>query len=106
HPTGQFAYDVARSQAASLAAAEAYAYGGDALLRIDVEGLEALGAMLAFLRQVPLKEAPALADLGVVDDGSPLLGEVLNLLVRRNLLFRLVAAPSAEFRVNVQLEIG
>ena len=102
-PTRQFAYDVARGQAASLAAAEAYAYGGDALLRVDGDDLEALGEMLAFLRQVPLKEAPAVADLGVVDDGSPLLGEVLNLLVRRNLLFRPVAEPSSEFRINVQL---
>ena len=102
-PTGHFAYEVARGQAASLAAAEAYAYGGDALLTIDGDDLEAVGQMLAFLRDVTPSDAPALADLGVVDDGSPLLGEVLNLLVRRNLLFRLVAAPSSEFRINVQL---
>jgi hypothetical protein len=42
-------------------------------------------------------------DLAVVDDGSPPLGELLNLLVRRNLLFRIVKEPSPQYRVNVQL---
>jgi hypothetical protein len=31
------------------------------------------------------------------------MGEALNLLVRRNLLFRIVPAPSAQYRVNVKL---
>jgi len=38
-----------------------------------------------------------------VDDGSPLAGEVMNLLSRRNLLFRVVPAPAPELGINVRL---
>ena len=99
---GRFSYDLPQGQAA-LAAAEAFAYGVDALLKIDPVDLESLGGMLAFLRQLPPSDATAVADLGVIDDGSPLMGEVMNLLVRRNLLFRVVEAPSPQFRINVEL---
>ena len=99
---GKFSYDVPRGQA-TLAAAEAFAYGADALVKIDPADLEAFSGLLAFLRRLPVSEAPAVADFGVVDDGSPLLGEVLNLLVRRNLLFRVGDAPFPELRINVRL---
>src|SRR3989442_6531073 len=59
--------------------------------------------MLAFVAQVPANDLPAVADLAVVDDGSAPLGEVLNLLVRRNLLIRIVKAPSPDFGINVKL---
>jgi hypothetical protein len=101
-PAGQYAYDLPAGRAA-LAAAEAYAYGGDAVLKIDPGDLDSLGRMLAFLAQLPANELPGAADLAVVDDGSAPLGEVLNLLVRRNLLIRIVKAPSPQFRINVQL---
>ena len=39
----------------------------------------------------------------MVDDGSATVGEVLNLLVRRNLLFRVVPSESAQYRLNVRL---
>ena len=102
NPKGRFSYDLPKGQAA-LAAAEAFAYGADAILKIDPADLEALGAMLAFLRQLPPLDAPAVADLGLVDDGSPEVGEVMNLLVRRNLLFRVVGMPSPSFAINVDL---
>ncbi len=38
-----------------------------------------------------------------MDDGSPLTGEVMNLLVRRNILFLPVPAPRPEFRLNVRV---
>jgi hypothetical protein len=101
-PAGQFLYDVPAGKAA-LAAAEAFAYDVDAALKIDPTDLESLGAMLAFLAQVPPSPLPAAADLAVVDDGSATMGEVLNLLVRRNLLFRLVPSESPQFRVNLRL---
>ena len=44
-----------------------------------------------------------MADLAVVDDGSPVTGEVMNLLVRRNLLFEIVKAPSAKYPLNVAI---
>jgi hypothetical protein len=101
-PAGKFYYDLPAGRAA-LAAAEAFAYGADAVLKIDAADLEALGGMLAFLRALPANDLPPVADIGVVDDGSPLVGEVMNLLSRRNLLFRPVAAPSPRLRLNVRL---
>ena len=59
--------------------------------------------MLAFLAQLPKNDLPDVADVAVVDDGSATMGEALNLLVRRNLLFKIVPAPSAQYRVSVKL---
>jgi hypothetical protein len=101
-PAGKYSYTLALGQAA-LAAAEAFAYGADAVLRIDPADQQELGRMMDFLAQLPPSDAPEIADLGVVDDGTPALGEVMNLLVRRNLLFRVVKAPASEFHVNVRL---
>jgi len=101
-PAGRYLYELPAGKA-SLAAAEAFVYGVDALLRIDPADVEGLGRMLAFLSRVPASGLPDVADLAVVDDGSATLGEVLNLLARRNLLFRVVKEPSPEFRVNVKL---
>jgi hypothetical protein len=103
-----FAYDVPPGRAA-LAAAEAYAYGGDAVVKIDVtqkstpNDLPALGTMMTFLSKLPAANLPDVADIGVVDDGSPLTAEVINLLSRRNLMFRVVKAPANDLKVNVKL---
>ena len=102
NPAGKYLYHLPAGKAA-LAAAEAFAYGADAVLKIDPADLESFGRMLAFLAQVPAADLPDISDLAVVDDGSPLVGEVMNLFVRRNLLFRAVIAPSPEFRVNVRI---
>src|SRR5258708_29327311 len=59
--------------------------------------------MLTFLEGLPAADLPAIADLGVVDDGSAITGEVMNLLARRNLLYQVVKAPSATFRLNVAM---
>ncbi|MDQ3256920.1 MAG: hypothetical protein M3R15_24020, partial [Acidobacteriota bacterium] len=59
-----------------------------------------------FLRQLPSDDLPTLADLAVVDDGSPLAGEVMNLLARRNLLFRVSPTPLSQFRFNIKLGTG
>jgi hypothetical protein len=101
-PKGRFSYDVPSGKAA-LAAAEAFAYGADAVLKIDPADVGPLGAMLRFLEGVPSTDLPALADLAVVDDGSALTGEVMNLLSRRNLLFQVVQAPSSRFRINIAI---
>ena len=78
-------------------------YGADAVLKIDPADLESVGQMLAFLGQLPKDDLPDIADVAVVDDGSATMGEALNLLVRRNLLFKIVPAPSAQYRVSVKL---
>lgn len=101
--SASYLYDVPTGGAA-LAAAEAFAYGVDAVLKVDPADLPALAEMFAFLRQVPSADLPDIADFGVMDDGSPLMGEVMNLLVRRNLLFDRVAAPVARYPFTVRLD--
>jgi hypothetical protein len=106
----KFAYDVPPGRAA-LAAAEAYAYGGDAVVKLDATqkstpaDLQALGAMMSFLSKLPAAAAnlPDVADIGVIDDGSPLTAEVINLLSRRNLMFRVVKSPASDLKVNIKL---
>jgi hypothetical protein len=98
----RYAYALPAGKAA-LAAAEAFAYGADAVLQIDPADLAALGRMLAFLSELPDAILPGIADMGVVDDGTALTGEVINLLVRRNLLFRVVEAPSPQWPINIRL---
>jgi hypothetical protein len=100
HPDAKFVYDVPAGKAA-LAAAEAFAYGADAVLKIDPADVGDLGRMLTFLEILPASELPPVADLAVVDDGSAITGEVMNLLARRNLLFQIVRSPSSQFRVNI-----
>jgi len=96
----KYVYDLPAGKAA-LAAAEVFAYGADAVLKIDPADLRNLGAMTTFLEGLPSADLPAVADLAVVDDGSAITGEVMNLLARRNLLFQVVQAPSPRFRINI-----
>ena len=100
HPDRKFIYDVPAGKAA-LAAAEAHAYGADVAMKIDPADVESLEAMLRFLEGLPAVDLPAVADLAVVDDGTAITGEVMNLLARRNLLFHIVQAPSTRFRINI-----
>jgi hypothetical protein len=85
----------------ALAAAEAFAYGVNALIRTAGEGVSAFQHMLAFLRELPEADLPPLANIGIVDDGSPRTGELMNLLSRRNLLYRSVRSPDNQLQVNV-----
>ena len=101
-PGGRYLYELRAGQAA-LAAAEAYVYGVDALLVVDPADLPDLGRMHAFLAGLAPSTLPDVADFGVVDDGSDELGEVLNLLTRRNLLYAAVPAGSTRFPLTVQL---
>jgi len=102
HPDTRFVYNLPAGKAA-LAAAEAFAYGADAVLKIDPADLGSLGAMLTFLEGLPAADLPAVADLAVVDDGSAITGEVMNLLARRNLLFQVLDGPLARFRINIMM---
>lgn len=101
-PRGRWRYELPAGRAA-LGAAEAFAYGADALLEVDPADLGELGRMLAFLAALPPVELAPLADFGVVDDGTPLVAEVINLLLRRNLVFASLRAPDARYALNVQL---
>jgi hypothetical protein len=102
HPDARVVYDLPAGKAA-LAAAEAAAYGADAILKIDAADLAEVGRILAFSRRLPPAELPPIADLAVVDDGSAEVGEMMNLLTRRNLLYQPVHQRSPHFRMNVVL---
>ncbi len=101
-PQGRFYYDAPGAQAA-LAAAEAFAYGANAMIGTDAAGLKPLAQMLAFLENNTSADMPPVADFGFVDDGTPVAGEVMNLLVRHNLLFRPVRAPDPSLKLTVRL---
>lgn len=101
-PGAKYVYKLPAGKAA-LAAAEAFAYGADAVLEIDPADLASVGAMMTFLEGLPAGDLPPTADLAVVDDGSAVTGEVMNLLARRNLLFQIVQAPSKKFRINISI---
>ncbi len=101
-PNGRFYYDV-NGNGSSLAAAEAFCYGADAMVQTDASGLEPLANMLKFLATINSPQGPPLADIGFVDDRSPSAGEVMNLLVRDNLLFRIVRSPESDLKLTVQL---
>jgi hypothetical protein len=89
---------------APLAAAEAFVFEVDAILNPDPKDVEELGRMLRFLKALEQPPMPPLVNVGVIDDGSPVMGEVLNLLTRRNLLYKVVQKPDRAVDVNVQLD--
>jgi hypothetical protein len=96
-------YYVAAKDRAALCAAEAFTYGAQALIHADAGDLNGLGAMLQFLKRMDAPPLPARSNIGFIDDGSPEAAEVMNLLIRRNLLFRVVTAPDPRIDLNVQL---
>ena len=98
----QYYYN-AQWRKATLAAAEAYVYCADAAVHPDPRDLTAFGKMIEFLRSIDGAALPVLANIGIVDDSSAETGEVLNLLTRRNLLFRVVAAPDPKYDLNVEI---
>lgn len=101
-PEALFFYET-EGPVSALAAAEAFAYGARAVITADDKGLEPLGGMLEFLRGLEQPELPPFADIGVVDDGSSETGELMNLISRGNLLYRIVEAPDPSLKLNVKL---
>jgi len=101
-PQAVFVYDVKGAQAA-LAAAEAFMFGGNALIRSDDAGLKPLAEMLAYLGTVPPADLPPISDIAFQDDGTAAAGEVMNMMVKSSLLFRSVRAPDRSAKLNVKL---
>lgn len=100
-PDGHFYCDASGAAAAALAAAEAFAYDVHVAIHTDDAGSTSLARMLAFLRGAKGEDFSPLVNIGFVDDGSAESGEFMNLLVRRNLLFRVVkqADPTLDLTV-------
>jgi hypothetical protein len=88
---------------ALLAAAEAFTFDVEAILNPDPSDVEPLGNMLQFLKAQEQPALPLMANIGVVDDRSPEMSEILNLLTRRNLLYRVVAARDRTLNLTVRL---
>ena len=101
-PGAKVRYELPAGKAA-LAAAEAFAYGADARLKIDPADTARARDVLAFLEGLPAVDLAPIADLGFVDEGSAAAGDVMNLLTRRNLLYEIVKAPSARHRLTIVL---
>ncbi len=101
-PQAKFYYDV-KGDAAEVAAVEAFAYGVEAVIHADAKGAAAFARILPFLKQVKPLDLPVVANIGVVDDGSEEVGELMNLLTRHNLLYRIVPAPDPKLAVNVKI---
>lgn len=104
-PARSYFYDVPAGSAA-MAAAEASAYGVDAAIRAAPEDLKALANMLRFLGEIGQTRLPARANIGVMDDGSDIMGEVLNLMARHNLLFHVIPAADMKYDLNIRLGTG
>lgn len=87
----------------ALAAAEANAWGVDAVLQTAPEDNENVRAMLAFIERIGPSNLPIRGNIGIIDDGSKELPEALNLLSRRNLLYKVVSAPDKSLDLNIQI---
>jgi hypothetical protein len=97
-------YEKVPAGRAALAAAEAWAYAVEALVETADPGREPFEAMVAFLKTAG-SSAPAAtrANVAIVDTGSEAIAEVLNLLGRRNLLYKVVRAPDPSVALNIRL---
>ena len=100
-PRQTYFYDVPKRRA-MLAAAEAFAYGVHAAVRASPEDLPAFGRMRRFLAGLDRPPLPVMANIGVIDDGSDTMGEVLNLMARHNLLFRIIPAEDSRYDLNIR----
>jgi hypothetical protein len=98
----RFLYETQGTQAA-LAAAEAFCFGGAALVHTSRTGLKPFAEMIEFLRGLGESDTAPLADIGFVDDGSAAAGEVMNLMVRNNLLFKVVSGSGPQPKLTVRL---
>jgi len=100
-PGRSFFYD-APAGSGALAAAEAFAYGIEAAIRAAPEDLQQFARMLKFLREIDRLRLPERANIGVIDDGSDTMAEVLNLLARHNLLFRVIPFADPKYDLNIR----
>jgi hypothetical protein len=91
------------ARSAPLAAAEAFSFSGQALIRTDMNGVKALANMLHFLNGIDSDRTTPIADVAIIDDGSSASAEVMNLMVRDNLLFEIVRFPGPGYKLTVQL---
>jgi hypothetical protein len=100
NPGGKYLYELPAGKAA-LGLAEAYAYGVDAGFLFDAADAGEAARMVSFLRALPERSSPALADFAFLDDGSEAAGEAMNLMSRRNLLFAVFREAEPRFQLTI-----
>ena len=100
-PKARF-YTKAPGAAAALAAAEAFVFGVETFVQTDEAGLEPLRQMSEFLSQIEDLRLPERVNIGFIDDGSEGSGEIMSLMIRKNLLFKIVAVPDSRLDLNVR----
>jgi hypothetical protein len=103
-PNGRFFYE-APGKASALAAAEAFSYGATGVVQTDQAGLEPFERMLAVLQAAGRSNLPPEFNFEYFDDGSKNSAEFMNLLVRSNLLFKVVARRDATGQ-SLQVALG
>lgn len=87
NPHGQFWAEIPEGRLV-LAMAEAHAFGANVVFKAAPSDKTAFHQMSDFLKTIERPGMKPLVNLVVEDDGSAMAGEALNLLARRNLLFR------------------
>jgi hypothetical protein len=97
----EFLYEPPASSIA-LAAAEAYTAGARCYFLIKREDLERFAEALRFLHGVDGPALPDRTNFDLVDDGSADMDEIMNLLVRRNLLFEPLRGQARSGRMEVR----
>jgi hypothetical protein len=98
----RFLYEAQGTQAA-LAAAEAFCFGGSVLVHANRAGLKPFAEMIEFLSGLGESDTAPVADIGFIDDGSAAAGEVMNLMVRNNLLFKVVSGTDPQLKLTVRI---
>jgi hypothetical protein len=86
-----------------LAMAEGYAGGARTYFRVKRENLEDFAAPYRTLEELDGPPLPDRTNFDLVDDRSPEIEEIMNLLVRRNLLFEPVTTAAAKDRMQVKI---
>ena len=103
HPLQLHVYEDVPPGRLPLAVAEAYVYGGQAAIVASAAARPSIEAMIAFLATIDAPALPPVGDVFVVDDGSALIGEILNLMSRRNLCYHSGPAPRGQHLVVVKV---
>ena len=99
HPEATYCVE-APGRSTALAAAEAFAFRVQVYIKGAADA-PLFERMLQFLRGLPALDGVAMVNAGIVDDGSERAGELMNLMLRRNLLFRAEKAADPKLPVNV-----
>lgn len=99
-PGAKYLVDVKGKPAAALAVAEGFVAGVNLAVDATPDQKADYDRMSAFLKTIPAGPTQPWTNFTVSDDGSFQTGEVMNLLSRRNLLYKIVPAAKADFKLE------